>query len=54
MSTTLFTLVRQLGFEAGHGEPYLETQHSGSRGRQISEFQGRLVYSVISRSAEAV
>jgi hypothetical protein len=40
-------------------KPYMRTlkaisQHSGSRGRQISEFEASLVYKVSSRTARAI
>jgi hypothetical protein len=31
-----------------------ESQHSGGRGRQISEFEASLVYKVSSRTARAI
>jgi hypothetical protein len=36
----------------GHGAACLESQHLGSRGRQISEFEASLVYRVRSRTAK--
>ena len=38
---------------AGHGGTCLYSQHSGGRGRWISEFKARLVYKVSSRTARA-
>jgi hypothetical protein len=36
------------------GGTCLQSQHSGGRGRQISEFEARLVYKVSSRTARAI
>jgi hypothetical protein len=38
---------------AGHGGALLSSQHSGGRGRRISEFEASLVYRVSSRTARA-
>jgi hypothetical protein len=38
---------------AGHGGTCLLSQHSGSRGRRISEFKASLVYKVSSGTARA-
>jgi hypothetical protein len=35
----------------GGGDSHLYSQHSGGRGRRISEFKARLVYRVSSRTA---
>lgn len=51
MSTTLFTLVRQLGFEAEHSKTVFKPS---TQVAEVGRSQGRLVYSVISRPAEAV
>jgi hypothetical protein len=40
--------------QAGHGGTRLWSQHSGGRGRQISEFEASLVYKVSSRTARAI
>jgi hypothetical protein len=37
----------------GSGGVHLKSQHMGSRGRQISEFEASLVYRVSSRTARA-
>jgi hypothetical protein len=39
---------------AGLGGTRLESQHSGGRGRRISEFEASLVYKVSSRTARAI
>jgi hypothetical protein len=39
---------------ARHGGARLLSQHSGGRGRQISEFEVSLVYKVSSRTARAI
>jgi hypothetical protein len=39
---------------ARHGGTHLQSQHSGGRGRWISEFEASLVYSVSSRTARAI
>jgi hypothetical protein len=39
---------------ARSGGASLESQHSGGRGRRISEFQASLVYKVSSRTARAI
>jgi hypothetical protein len=39
--------------EPGSGGAHLKCQHSGGRGRQISEFEVSLVYRVSSRTAKA-
>jgi hypothetical protein len=39
---------------AGHGGAHLESQHSGGRGRRISEFEVSLVYKVSSRTARTI
>jgi hypothetical protein len=38
---------------AGRGVACLSSQHSGGRGRRISEFEASLVYKVSSRTARA-
>jgi hypothetical protein len=38
---------------AGHGGARLLSQHSGGRGRRISEFKDSLIYKVSSRTARA-
>lgn len=38
MSKALFTLVRRLGFEAGHGEPYTQMAEVG---RSLNSKTGR-------------
>jgi hypothetical protein len=38
---------------AEHGGPRLYSQHSGGRGRRISEFEANLTYRVSSRTAKA-
>jgi hypothetical protein len=38
---------------AGRGGACLKSQHSGGRGRRISEFEASLVYKVSSRTARA-
>jgi hypothetical protein len=40
--------------QAGHGSSRLYSQHSGGRGRWISEFKASLVYKVSSRTARAI
>jgi hypothetical protein len=35
-------------------KPFVESQHLGGRGRQISEFKASLVYRVNSRTARAI
>ena len=40
--------------EAGRGGEGLQSQHSGGRGRQISEFKASLIYKVSSRTARAI
>jgi hypothetical protein len=39
---------------AGRGGACLSSQHSGGRGRWISEFEASLVYKVSSRTARAI
>jgi hypothetical protein len=39
---------------AGHGGTCLKAQHSGGRGRWISEFEASLVYKVSSRIAKTI
>jgi hypothetical protein len=39
---------------AGRGGARLQSQHSGGRGRWISEFKASLVYKVRSRTARAI
>ena len=38
---------------AGRGGAHLESQHSGGRSRQISEFEASVVYKVSSRTSRA-
>jgi hypothetical protein len=38
---------------AGRGGTRLQSQHSGGRGKRISEFEASLVYKVSSRTARA-
>jgi hypothetical protein len=45
--------VKQLE-KAGRGGAHLYSQHSGGRGRRISEFEVGLVYKVSSRTARAI
>jgi hypothetical protein len=40
--------------DAGRGGARLQSQHSGGRGRWISEFEASLVYKVSSRTARAI
>jgi hypothetical protein len=40
--------------ESGYSGTCLLSQHSGGRGRQISEFKASLVYKVSSRTARAI
>jgi hypothetical protein len=40
--------------KAGCGGACLQSQHSGDRGRRISEFEASLVYKVSSRTARAI
>jgi hypothetical protein len=39
---------------AGHGGAHHQSQHSGGRGRWISEFEASSVYKVSSRTARAI
>jgi hypothetical protein len=52
-----FKKLRQLDRKlklAGRGGTRLQSQHSGGRGRRISEFEASLVYKVSSRTARAI
>jgi hypothetical protein len=54
-ATKLFLQLKLLRMKnAGRGGAHLQSQHSGGRGRQISEFKASLVYKVSSRTARAI
>jgi hypothetical protein len=52
MKPTSLKLIKIIS-RAGHGGARLYSQHSGGRGRWISEFEASLVYKVSSRTARA-
>jgi hypothetical protein len=53
----LLYVIKEIPIEkqtAGRGGARLKSQHSGGRGRRISEFKASLVYKVSSRTARAI
>jgi hypothetical protein len=46
-------MLKLKAYTAEHGGACLKSQHSGGRGRQISEFEASLVYRGSSRTARA-
>jgi hypothetical protein len=52
-----YTFLKNLSkdmMEAGRGGTCLQSQHSGGRGRRISEFEASLVYKVSARTPRAI